>query len=269
MVDRLKDLKLSPNSNMRDNHIDNNDDSNETDESDQNDKILELLGECTKVSNDINKINEKIDLITIDIKHKQFNERATEITNDIKNIKNRIDALSSLPFTGSEKRIQTNNTATLYKKLHDTYNTFVKKTETIEKSNKKFHDSVVESNKTDLENGEKVGNVLMYQTDEQMAEETLGYIQNRHKDILKLAQSIEELKQLFVDMAFLVAQQGELLDSVEANVNTAEKDIEKGAEDIEVAVKYQKKSRKKLYILLAIVIIILIAVLSPVLATYL
>lgn len=270
MVDRFKDLKFVQN-NERNDHIDINDkdNSDDSDETDQNDKILELLGDCTKISNDINLINEKINLITIDTKDKKFNVRASEITNDIKNIKNRIDVLSRLPFSGSEKRIQTNNTAMLYKKLHDTYNTFVKKTESIDKSNQKYHNSIVESNKTELENNENTGNVLMYETDEQRGNQTLGYIQNRHKDILNLAQSIEELKQLFVDMAFLVSQQGELLDEIEINVETAEKDIEKGVEDITIAVKYQNKSRKKLYILLAIVIIILIAVLSPVLATYL
>lgn len=266
MVDRLKDLKTINTNNLS------------RSDSDDTDRLTDFLEECTVVSDDINKIEENINLITIDTNDKKFNEITKNITNSIKDTKNRIDVLSKYDFTGSEKMIQTNSIRALYTKLHNTYNLFVNKTETIEKKNEKFHQSIVKSNKEgsnkeELENEKTNGNILMYETEYETeyktAESTLGYIQNRHNDIVKLAQSIEELKQLFVDMAFLVSQQGELLDVVETNVNKAEKDIEKGVEEIVIAVKYQNKSRKKLYILLAIIIIILISVISPVLAIYL
>jgi syntaxin 1B/2/3 len=74
--------------------------------------------------------------------------------------------------------------------------------------------------------------------------ESLAYIQNRHQDILKLQASIKELHQLFVDMAFLVAQQGELIDQVEFNVNQAASHVEGAVEQLASAVVYSKKSRK-------------------------
>ena len=53
------------------------------------------------------------------------------------------------------------------------------------------------------------------------AEEALNYVQNKHKEIQKLEASINELHQLFVDMAVLVEQQAELINSIENNVEKA------------------------------------------------
>jgi len=71
-------------------------------------------------------------------------------------------------------------------------------------------------------------------------------IQARHKEILKLEESLRELHQLFVDMAVLVDAQGELLDQIENQVNNAVGYTEKGAKELEKANYYQKKSRKKM-----------------------
>ena len=54
----------------------------------------------------------------------------------------------------------------------------------------------------------------------QAAEDALAYIQNRHHDLVRLQASIKELHGLFVDMALLVAKQGELIDQIEYNVST-------------------------------------------------
>jgi len=71
-------------------------------------------------------------------------------------------------------------------------------------------------------------------------------IQARHKEILKLEESLRELHQLFVDMAVLVEAQGELLDQIENQVSNAVGYTEKGAKELEKANYYQKKSRKKM-----------------------
>ena len=47
--------------------------------------------------------------------------------------------------------------------------------------------------------------------DHQRAKQNLLFITERHRDILTLEKSIRELHQLFVDMAALVMQQGELI----------------------------------------------------------
>jgi len=101
------------------------------------------------------------------------------------------------------------------------------------------------------------------------AKNALDYIQDRHNDILKLEQSIAELHQLFMDMAVLVETQGELLNQIEANVESTVLNTKEGVENLAEANRLHKKSRKKLFILLIIVIIVLVAVLVPVLTSVL
>ena len=55
--------------------------------------------------------------------------------------------------------------------------------------------------------------------DQQRAKQNLLFITERHRDILTLEKSIRELHQLFVDMAALVMQQGELVDQIERSVS--------------------------------------------------
>lgn len=88
------------------------------------------------------------------------------------------------------------------------------------------------------------------------AKDALAYIENRHRDILKLEQSIKELHQLFVDMAILVEAQGELIDQIEHNVNQSVAYVKKARDNIRVANKYQRKSRKKMCIIIVLLIII-------------
>eukprot|EP01132_Coremiostelium_polycephalum_P002037 gene2037-2507_t len=99
------------------------------------------------------------------------------------------------------------------------------------------------------------------------AKNALAYIQDRHNDIIKLEQSIAELHRLFNDMAILVQTQGEILNQIQANVDSTVINTGEGVKNLDDAIKYQKKSRKKMYILLCIIVIVLAAVLAPVLAT--
>ena len=98
------------------------------------------------------------------------------------------------------------------------------------------------------------------------AEEALNYVQSKHKEIQKLERSINELHQLFVDMAILVEAQGELINQIEANVDSATAYTAKGVKQLEKANEYQKKSRKKMCILLICVLVVAIIILAPLLS---
>jgi len=76
------------------------------------------------------------------------------------------------------------------------------------------------------------------------AKDALLYIENRHREILRLEQSIKELHQLFVDMAVLVEAQGELIDQIEYNVSQSVAYTKRANEELRSANKSQKKSRK-------------------------
>ncbi|XP_071110871.1 syntaxin isoform X2 [Haliotis cracherodii] len=95
----------------------------------------------------------------------------------------------------------------------------------------------------------------------QQAKQTLADIEARHNDIIKLENSIRELHDMFMDMAMLVEQQGEMIDRIEYNVEQAVDYIETAKMDTKKAVKYQSKARRK-KILIIICVVVLLAVVA-------
>jgi len=90
------------------------------------------------------------------------------------------------------------------------------------------------------------------------AKDALAYVEAKHRDILRLEQSIKELHQLFLDMAILVESQGELINQIEYNVSSSVEYTKEAVEELKKANKLQKKSRKKMCIIIVILIIVFI-----------
>jgi len=98
------------------------------------------------------------------------------------------------------------------------------------------------------------------------AKEQLARVENRHKDIKKLEEGITEIHSMFMDLAMLVEQQGEMVSRIEDHINTASMDVEKGRENLGKAENLQKSARKKKVILgilaVVVVLILLLVILS-------
>jgi len=92
------------------------------------------------------------------------------------------------------------------------------------------------------------------------AKNALAYIQNKSNDIKRLEESIQELHNLFLDMAIMVEAQGELIDQIEYNVNQAVDNTRVATENLRSANKLQKKSRKKMCIIIVILIVVLLLI---------
>ncbi|XP_045642717.1 syntaxin-3 isoform X3 [Ursus americanus] len=80
--------------------------------------------------------------------------------------------------------------------------------------------------------------------DSQISKQALSEIEGRHKDIVRLESSIKELHDMFMDIAMLVENQGEMLDNIELNVMHTVDHVEKAREETKRAVKYQGQARK-------------------------
>ena len=78
----------------------------------------------------------------------------------------------------------------------------------------------------------------------QQARQTLADIEARHADIMKLENSIRELHDMFMDMAMLVENQGEMIDRIEYNVEHAVDYVQTATQDTKKALKYQSKARR-------------------------
>jgi len=97
--------------------------------------------------------------------------------------------------------------------------------------------------------------------------DTLAEIQERHRAIKELEQSLLELHQIFLDMAVLVEAQGEMLDNIEKQVHRSVDYVSTGTNFLSSAKKIQHKTRKLMIccacIILIIVIIIILAYVKP------
>nr|XP_018912330.1 PREDICTED: syntaxin-1A isoform X2 [Bemisia tabaci] len=102
----------------------------------------------------------------------------------------------------------------------------------------------------------------------QQAKQTLADIEARHADIIKLENSIRELHDMFMDMAMLVENQGELVDRIEFHVSQTKDQVGAGRLELHNAEDYHNKARKKkIMIIICLTILIVIlggAVLSSV-----
>lgn len=93
--------------------------------------------------------------------------------------------------------------------------------------------------------------------------DTVMEIQERHEAVKELERNLKELHQVFMDMAVLVESQGAQLDDIESQVNRANSFVRGGAQQLEVARKHQKSSRKWTCIaIIILLIIVLVVVLS-------
>lgn len=97
--------------------------------------------------------------------------------------------------------------------------------------------------------------------------DTLAEIQERHRAVKGLEQSLMELHQIFLDMAVLVEAQGELLDNVERQVARSVEYVQSGTAALQDAKKLQKNTRKWMCcavgVLLVIALIVVLAVWQP------
>lgn len=94
------------------------------------------------------------------------------------------------------------------------------------------------------------------QAQEQVIDDDLALIREREEQIRELEGDILDVNEIFRDLGAMIYEQGEQIDTIEANVEKAHTDVEQGTEQLAKASTYQKKSRKKLCCLVAILLII-------------
>ncbi|KAF9069885.1 t-SNARE [Rhodocollybia butyracea] len=85
-------------------------------------------------------------------------------------------------------------------------------------------------------------------------------VQERHKDIKRIEQTLGELAQLFNDMSVLVEQQDEVIENIETTAGNVEKDTEAGLIYTEKAVVSARSARQKRWICFAIILIIVLII---------
>ncbi|KAK6468625.1 syntaxin-3 isoform X3 [Huso huso] len=100
-----------------------------------------------------------------------------------------------------------------------------------------------------------------------ISKQALSEIESRHKDIVRLESSIKELHDMFVDIAMLVENQGDMVNNIEVNVLKSVDHVETAKAETKKAVKYQSRARKKLIIIIVVLVVLALVVLAIILGT--
>lgn len=85
----------------------------------------------------------------------------------------------------------------------------------------------------------------------------LNLMKERETAIHQLEKDIMDVNQIFKDLGMLVHEQGEVLDSIEANVEHAEIHVSEGTQQLSKARDYQSKARRKKCCLIVVLLVIL------------
>ncbi|XP_061192591.1 syntaxin-7-like isoform X1 [Saccostrea echinata] len=102
----------------------------------------------------------------------------------------------------------------------------------------------------------------------QMEEDVdLEMLREREDAIKQLESDITDVNQIFKDLGMLVHEQGEMLDSIEANVETTATHVEEGRKQLSQAQNYQSKARRKKCICVVILVVVLAVIVIIIAAT--
>ncbi|KAI9122107.1 hypothetical protein K1719_006796 [Acacia pycnantha] len=94
--------------------------------------------------------------------------------------------------------------------------------------------------------------------------DTIQEIQERHDAVKEIERNLNELHQVFLDMSVLVQTQGGQLDDIESHMARADSYVRDGVQQLHVARKHQKNSRKWTCFAIILLLIIILAIVLPI-----
>ncbi|XP_018587277.1 syntaxin-2 isoform X2 [Scleropages formosus] len=251
-------------------------------------KVEEIRGLIDKVSSQVEEVKKKHSMIlSAPNPEEKTKEELEQITNEIKKNANAVRAKlqtmqQNLPqdenaiWTSVDHRIQKTQHTVLSRKFVEVMTEYNEAQVSFRQRSKGRIQRQLEitgrvTTNEELENMLESGNPSIFTSDiisdSQITRQALNEIESRHKDIIRLENSIKELHEMFTDMAMLVETQGEMINNIEKNVTNAVDYVERAKEQTTKAVRYQKKARRKqifLAICLVVSVIILVIVLAAV-----
>ncbi|XP_041044865.1 syntaxin-7-like [Carcharodon carcharias] len=98
------------------------------------------------------------------------------------------------------------------------------------------------------------------QVEDGITVEELELIKERESAIKQLESDILDINEIFKDLGMMIHEQGDLVDSIEANVETAEVHVHQANQQLSRAADYQRKSRKKMCMLIVVLVVLSVIV---------
>lgn len=95
----------------------------------------------------------------------------------------------------------------------------------------------------------------------------IAEMQERHGAAVEIERSLMELHQVFLDMSVMVAAQGEQIDNIQNHVERAGSFIGRGTEELIVARKHQRNTRKWTCYGIILLLVIILIIVVPIVVT--
>ncbi|XP_050437417.1 syntaxin-1A isoform X2 [Adelges cooleyi] len=209
------------------------------------------------------KVKQELEDLMVDIK-----KTANRVRAKLKEIEQNIEAEEQSNKSSADLRIRKTQHSTLSRKFVEVMTEYNRtQTDYRERCKGRIQRQLEITGRTttneELEEMLEQGNPAVFTQgiimETQQARQTLADIEARHADIIKLENSIRELHDMFMDMAMLVENQGELVDRIEYHVSFTVEKVADGKKELDVAQEYHKEAqKKKIMILICLTILIVI-----------
>uniref|UniRef100_UPI00358E649A syntaxin-1A-like n=1 Tax=Myxine glutinosa TaxID=7769 RepID=UPI00358E649A len=234
------------------------------------DDVVKMHSSILSAPNTDEKMKEELEQFMVEIK-----KSSNKVRFKLKAIEHSIENDENNPRSSADLRIRKTQHSTLSRKFVEVmskYNTT--QSNYRERCKNRIQRQLEITGKAttseELEHMLETGNPTIFTSgiimDSQISKQAFDEIECRHKDIIKLENSIRELHDMFLDMAMLVESQGEMIERVEYNVVHSVDYVERAVTDTKKAVKYRSKARRK-KILIAICCMALAVVMAAILGS--
>merc|ERR1719192_3006243 len=97
-------------------------------------------------------------------------------------------------------------------------------------------------------------------------EDRLRALEDRERAMRQLESDITDVNTIFKDLATMVHEQGEVIDSIESNIESTTVQVTTGTEQLRQAAVYQNKARRK-KIILALIGLVILGILIAIITT--
>ncbi|NXN97455.1 STX12 protein, partial [Rhinopomastus cyanomelas] len=235
---------------------------------------VQRIAQCTaQIKNLMSQLGTKQDSSKLQENLQQLQHTANRLAKETNEYLKELGSLP-LPLSASEQRQQRLQKERLMNDFSTALNNFQavqrrvseKEKETVARaragSRISADDRFREEQLVSFDSGEDWNQMQSQEEDVAITEQDLELIKERETAIRQLEADILDVNQIFKDLAMMIHDQGDMIDSIEANVESAEVHVERASEQLQRAAYYQKKSRKKMCILILglVVTVIIIAI---------
>lgn len=228
-------------------------------------KIQSHVREMKKMLNDlVAKPDDRSKLSELNDVHQKTNtlvKETAKFVNDLQNIPNATK-------TAEQKRqkIQTDRLVKEFSKTLSEFQDFQKLEKEMTQERYSVKASLLEPH---VESG--IVNLQPRQQDLCSVQEDaeLIYLQENEKELKQLDADIQDVAELFQHLNLMIHEQGEKLDCIEDNVDTAEEAVDQGVKELRKTEELSVKARKKKCIIIAVVLTVVAIIIIIILASVL